>query len=997
MKSRYTTIDIIAVLKELQSSIGLRLNNVYDVDNKTYLFKMASKDKKAVLLMESGTRLHLTDFEWPKNNMPSGFSMKLRKHILNRRLEVAEQLGVDRIVNLQFGSNEAAYHVILELYDKGNIVLTDYQYNILNILRPRTDSEDVKFAVRNVYPVERAKQDTTSVSSSYLEEIISAAKPGDNLKRVLNPKLEFGPALIEHVLLKFGFTENVKIGKGFKVHQDISKLVSALEDADQIFTSIKNSEPKGYIIKKREKRPAENNEMSEFLVNDEFHPMLYKQHENAPYEEFPSFNKAVDDFFSKLEGQKIDLKAIQMEKEALKKLENVKKDHEKRILALEHSQEHDKQKAQLIEMNLEFVDKAIYVVQHAIASQINWKEISELLQEARFEGDPVAKAITELKLSINHITMLLSNPYDEDVEPLLIDIDLDLSAFANAKKYYDKKKHAATKEQKTIDSSAKAYKSAEKKTKQTLKEVATVTNIKKARKVHWFEKFFWFISSENYLVIGGRDQQQNELIVKKHLRSGDIYVHADLHGASSIVIKNPSKSAVPPKTLNEAGTMAVCYSSAWDAKVVTSAYWVYPDQVSKTAPTGEYLTTGSFMIRGKKNYLPPCHLIMGFGLLFKLGDESLVNHIDERKPRATEEEATINFDVSSTTMDDEEIAWDGDSEDENQPREKYSFDHPDQTKLVEKEYDSDNEDQTNAFPDTVVELEPVQGNQFAIRHRTVSNEEKAENDVVYLGDNVPVQLKTKVPSQRDKTSQRLNGSNDNIKQNKIPIVPEKDNQTNTEKTKSSKRGQKFRQKKMQDKYKDQDEDDRALALDLLKPAGPVKESKHKKRKKDKEQPKTRQVKPKQPFGKPTTLPSTHIYGESEGGDVLDINQEVPAKTEEADKDSDPEQERQLTQEDNMLLNSLTGLPLAEDILLYSIPMCAPYNCISNFKYKVKLTPGSGKRGKAVKTALAMFLHDKNGTPREKDLVKSLKDQDASRNIPGKVKMSAPQLMRVKNR
>ena len=35
-----------------------------------------------------------------------------------------------------------------------------------------------------------------------------------------------------------------------------------------------------------------------------------------------------------------------------------------------------------------------------------------------------------------------------------------------------------------------------------------------------FEKFLWFISSENYLVIGGRDQQQNELIVKKHLRPG---------------------------------------------------------------------------------------------------------------------------------------------------------------------------------------------------------------------------------------------------------------------------------------------------------------------------------------------------------------------------------------------------------------------------------------------------------------------------------------------
>lgn len=65
--------------------------------------------------------------------------------------------------------------------------------------------------------------------------------------------------------------------------------------------------------------------------------------------------------------------------------------------------------------------------------------------------------------------------------------------------YYDQKRQAAKKEQKTISASAKALQSAEKKTRQTLKEVAAITNINKARKVHWFEKFLWFISSENYL------------------------------------------------------------------------------------------------------------------------------------------------------------------------------------------------------------------------------------------------------------------------------------------------------------------------------------------------------------------------------------------------------------------------------------------------------------------------------------------------------------------
>lgn len=65
------------------------------------------------------------------------------------------------------------------------------------------------------------------------------------------------------------------------------------------------------------------------------------------------------------------------------------------------------------------------------------------------------------------------------------------------------------------------------------------------------------------------------------------------------------------------------FSAAWEAKVMTTAWWVESSQVSKTAPSGEYLTTGSFMIRGKKNFLPPCPIVLGFGLLFRLEEGSV--------------------------------------------------------------------------------------------------------------------------------------------------------------------------------------------------------------------------------------------------------------------------------------------------------------------------------------------------------------------------------------
>ena len=75
------------------------------------------------------------------------------------------------------------------------------------------------------------------------------------------------------------------------------------------------------------------------------------------------------------------------------------------------------------------------------------------------------------------------------------------------------------------------------------------------------------------------------------------------------------------------------HSGAWETKIVPSAWWVYGEQVSKSAPTGEYLPTGSFMIRGRKNFLPPTQLVLGFGFLFRLTEESLARHLNERPRR----------------------------------------------------------------------------------------------------------------------------------------------------------------------------------------------------------------------------------------------------------------------------------------------------------------------------------------------------------------------------
>lgn len=105
----------------------------------------------------------------------------------------------------------------------------------------------------------------------------------------------------------------------------------------------------------------------------------------------------------------------------------------------------------------------------------------------------------------------------------------------------------------------------------------------------------------------------------------------------------------------------------------------------------------------------------------------------------------------------------------------------------------------------------------------------------------------------------------------------------------------------------------------------------------------------------------------------------------------------VSQDSEALLGSLTGQPHPEDILLFAVPICAPYTAMTNYKYKVKLTPGTQKKGKAAKIALHNFMQSREASAREKDLFRSVKDTDLSRNIPGKVKVSAPHLQNMKRK
>lgn len=189
-----------------------------------------------------------------------------------------------------------------------------------------------------------------------------------------------------------------------------------------------------------------------------------------------------------------------------------------------------------------------------------------------------------------------------------LELKLNKSIEENASMYFEQSKKAKKKlegikkilddySKKSEDMQNKERKEIEKKNQQAPKRII---------KVEWYEKFRWFISSEGFLVIGGRDATTNEIIVKKHMSPEDLVFHTDAPGSPFFVIKSEPSKTITEKTINEAATATACYSKAWKRGILgADVFMVKPEQVSKETNSGEFIGKGSFMIHGKKEYLSP--------------------------------------------------------------------------------------------------------------------------------------------------------------------------------------------------------------------------------------------------------------------------------------------------------------------------------------------------------------------------------------------------------
>ena len=381
-----------------------------------------------------------------------------------------------------------------------------------------------------------------------------------------------------------------------------------------------------------------------------------KQYETFERKEYESFNEACDEFYSsKVKNEITGIQEAAWNKKVGKFAKRLEK-QEETLRGFEKTIEDSQKKGELLFTNYVQVNNILNVIKGAREKDYGWKDIGKTLKDAKKSGMAEAQVV-ESRDPLGNITLRI-----DDVS---IAMDSKKSIPDNAEVYYEKAKKAKRKIKGALiaieNTKAQLADMEAKKEKAMSNIMVPQKRVKKNLK--WYEKLRWFVSSDGTLVVCGRDAGSNEAVVKKYLDKNDVYLHADIHGAPSVVAKT-SSDKLNDNLLKELGVFAASFSSAWSRNYGSQdVYWVEPDQVSKTPVSGEFVPKGAFIIRGKRNYIRGAKLEISIGLVEYDGDirvmagpqDALKVHSDNYvtiKPGYTKKEKMAKEILSRINKDD---------------------------------------------------------------------------------------------------------------------------------------------------------------------------------------------------------------------------------------------------------------------------------------------------------------------------------------------------------
>ena len=605
-KRELTSVDLAALVTELGRYEGAKVDKAYIYDDDLLRLRMRDFDRGRVeLFVEVGDvkRAHVVAPERVPDapGRPPNFAMMLRNRISGADFAGVSQYEFDRILVFEFEREDENTTIVAELFGQGNLAVLDETGEVVRSLETvRLKSRTVAPGAQYEFPASRIDP----LDVGYETFVRSMEDSDTDVVRTLATQLNFGGLYAEEVCTRAGVEKSLDISDADD--EEYGALYDAIERlATQVHTG--EFDPRVYL--------------EDDAVVDAT-PFPLEERTGLDSEPYDSFNEALDEYFYRVEfgeGESADTGEDRPDFEAqIAKQERIIDQQQGAIEGFEEQAEAERERAELLYANYGLVDEILTTVREAREAEVPWDDIEAKLDAGAEAGIEAATAVVDVDGSEGTVTL--------DLEGTRVTVDVDTGVEKNADRLYteakriEEKKEGAlaaiedTREELAAVRERRDAWEADDDEEETDEEPEerdwlSMSSVPVRQSEQWYERFRWFHTSDDFLVIGGRNADQNEEIVKKYMSGNDLFFHAQAHGGPVTVLKatGPSEPArdvdIPEQSREEAARFAVSYSSVWkEGRFAGDAYLVTPDQVSKTPESGEYIEKGGFVIRGERTY-----------------------------------------------------------------------------------------------------------------------------------------------------------------------------------------------------------------------------------------------------------------------------------------------------------------------------------------------------------------------------------------------------------
>jgi len=608
-KRELTSVDLAALVTELNRYEGAKVDKAYLYDDDLLRFRMRDFDRGRVeLMIEVGDvkRAHVADPDHVADapGRPPNFAMMLRNRLSGADFAGVEQYEFDRILVFEFEREDANTRIVAELFGQGNVAVLDESGEVIRSLETvRLKSRTIAPGSQYGFPESRLHP----LKMGYDAFVRRMEESDTDVVRTLATQLNFGGLYGEEICSRAGVEKGLDIADADDevyrdLHDAIGRLADCLREGD--------FDPRIYLDDER--------------VVD-VTPFPLNEREGLDEEVYDSFNAAVDDYFHRFErepeAEKTGTERPDFEAEIAKQ-QRIIDQQEGAIEGFEEEAEAERERAEALYANYDLVDEIISTVRSAREEGHGWNDIEETLAAGAERGIPAAEAVVDVNPKEGEVTV--------DLDGTRVPVDPSTGVEKNADRRYQEAKRVEEKKEgalAAIENTREELEAVERRREEweaadddDAEEAAdaeergdvdwlSMSSVPIKQPEHWYEEFRWFHTSDGFLVVGGRNADENEALVKKYMEGNDRFFHAQAHGGPVTLLKatGPSEKGravdFPQSTLEEAAQFAVAYSSVWkDGRFAGDAYMVEPEQVSKTPESGEYIEKGGFVIRGDRTY-----------------------------------------------------------------------------------------------------------------------------------------------------------------------------------------------------------------------------------------------------------------------------------------------------------------------------------------------------------------------------------------------------------